>query len=156
MSIFSFVGAFLQYCLFIHPKQNGKKVFGRNFYIIIINIIIISSTFVFITELAFIRLKFFYHPVVSQTHFLYRDERTINSNLYVIIIICVRLILMLRNSSFVRFRPWYFQIDLQICFAKNLMTQIVLCFNTLQRSCSNIYCNLLDQPNRLWNYVISR
>ena len=68
-----------------------KKVFGRNFYIIIINIIIISSTFVFITELAFLRLKFFYHPVVSQTHFLYRDERTINSNLYVIII-CVRLI----------------------------------------------------------------
>ena len=44
-----------------------------------------TPTFVFIIERAFSRLKFFYHPVVIQTHFLYGEERQINSSLCAIV-----------------------------------------------------------------------
>lgn len=136
-------GIFLQYCLFLtllHPKLTVKKVFERIFSLLFYLLLfsLLSTHFHFYNSLTS-------YLVASQTHFLYRDERLIDSSLYVIVNLSPAHS-DVKEQFFcpfwtVIFSSWFCRYVLP----KNLMTQIVLCFNTFQRSCCNIYCNLLDQ-----------
>lgn len=109
-------GTFLQYCLFLtllHPKLTEKKVFERIFSLLFYLLLfsLLSTHFHVYNSLTISLL-------VKLTFSI--ETSALSIVVFMLLLTCLRLILMLKNSSFVRFGPWYFQVDFADMFCPKI------------------------------------